>query len=91
MLRGSFNGVSRKIEGYFNGVLSGFQLCLKVAQWIFKGRFKVVKWQMNFKKISHKVSRVFQKSFHEVSFLNFVVAWISSQLPEQKEGLFTII
>ena len=25
VLQGNFNGVSRKIEGYFNGVLSGFQ------------------------------------------------------------------
>ena len=38
------------------------------------------------------VSIVFQenvtKSFYEILFCNFVVAWISSQLPEQKEGLF---
>ena len=35
------------------------------------------------------MSRVFQECFNEVLFCNFIVAWISSQLPEQKEGLFT--
>ena len=44
---------------------------------------------MYFKKISEKVSRVFQKSFNEVLFCNFVVAWISSQLPKQKVVLFS--
>ena len=32
---------------------------------------------------------MFQEYFKEVLFDKFVVAWISSQLPEQKEGLFT--
>ena len=45
---------------------------------------------MSFKKISLKVSRVFQASFNEVLFCNFDVACISSQLPEQKEGLLYI-
>ena len=31
---------------------------------------------------------MFQESFNKVLFCNFVVAWISSLLPEQKEGLF---
>ena len=31
---------------------------------------------------------MFQKCFKEVFFCNFVLACISSQLPEQKEGLF---
>ena len=35
-----------------------------------------------------KASRVFQECFNEVLFDKFFVAWISSQLPEQKEGLF---
>ena len=35
-----------------------------------------------------KISRVFQECFNKVLFCDFVVAWISSQLPEQKEGLF---
>ena len=35
-----------------------------------------------------KVSSVFQETFNEVLFCNFVVASIVSQLTEQKEGLF---
>ena len=35
-----------------------------------------------------KIPRVFQECFKEVLFCNFVVAWISSQLHEQREGLF---
>ena len=35
-----------------------------------------------------EASRVFQEFFNEVLFDKFFVAWISSQLPEQKEGLF---
>ena len=31
---------------------------------------------------------MFQECYNGVLFCNFVVAWISSQLPEQKEGLF---
>ena len=42
-------------------------------------------FQKNFKK---EVSRVFQECFNEVLFCNFVLALISSQLLEQKEGLF---
>ena len=38
--------------------------------------------------VSKKVSRVFHECFNEVLLCNFVVAWISLQLPEQKEGLF---
>ena len=47
------------------------------------------KYQECFKKISKKkVSKVFQECFNEVLFCDFVVARNSSQLPEQKEGLF---
>ena len=35
-----------------------------------------------------KISKMFQKWFNQVLFYDFVVAWISSQLPEQKEDLF---
>ena len=31
---------------------------------------------------------MFQECFNEILFDEVVVAWISSQLPEQKEGLF---
>ena len=40
------------------------------------------------RKFPKKVSRVFQECFKEVLFCNFVLSWISLQLPEQKEGLF---
>ena len=52
-------------------------------QWSFKLSVKCVS-----RKFQLKVSRVFQKCFKEVFFCNFVLACISSQLPEQKEGLF---
>ena len=44
-----------------------------------------------FKESVKCVSRKFQIKFSSMfqwSFCNFIVAWISSQLPEQKEGLF---
>ena len=51
---------------------------------------------MQFQKLFKEVSRVFCvkcvsrkfKYFNEVLFCNFFLTWISSQLPEQKEGLF---
>ena len=46
---------------------------------------------MCFKKISKKISRVFLECFNEVLLCNFVFAWISSQLPEQKEGFFIVV
>ena len=51
---------------------------------MFHGSFKAVS------KMFKKVSRVFQECFNEVLFCNFVLVWISSQLPEQKEGLFLL-
>ena len=39
-------------------------------------------FQEFFKEVSRKYSRCFKKKFH--------VAWHSSQLPEQKEGLFQV-
>ena len=55
----------------------------------FKDIFKEVLGVSNiFKKISKKkVPRVSQECFNEVFFRDLVVARISSQLPEQKEGL----
>ena len=37
-----FEGVSRKIKGYLDGLLSGFQGCLKEVQWVFEESFKGV-------------------------------------------------
>ena len=45
--------------------------------------------QENLKK--KKASSVFQRVFNEVLFCHFYLAWNSSQLPEQKEGLFYVV
>ena len=46
MFQESFMGVSRKIEGCFNGVLSVFQGYLKEVQWVFEESFKgVSRWR----------------------------------------------
>ena len=42
VLQESFNGVSRRINGCFNDVLSGFQWHLKEVQCVFTGSFKGV-------------------------------------------------
>ena len=42
MFQESFKGVSRKIEGCFNGVLSGFQECLEEVEWVFEESFQGV-------------------------------------------------
>ena len=80
MFQGSFKGVSRKIEG-----------CSKRPSRVIQGRFKGIK--KKFKGYlrefqgSFLVSRVFKNISMEFCFCNFVIAWISSQLPEQEEGL----
>ena len=60
---------------------------LKEVKKEFKGSFKDVSsmFQENLKK---KVSRVCQECVNEVLLCNFV-EWMSSQLPKQKEGLFS--
>ena len=57
------------------GRVSKFQRRFKEVLRVFKGCLK-------------KVSNVFHECFKEVLFCNSIVAWISLQLPEQKEGLF---
>ena len=42
MFQETFKDVSKKIEGRFNGVLSGFQICLKEVKWVFVKSFKCV-------------------------------------------------
>ena len=76
------------IQGYLKEV----QRVLKV----FEGSFKEV-WRMFqrkclcvSRKFEKKASKVLQECFNEVLFDEFVVEWISSQLPEQKEGFFVI-
>ena len=45
----SLKGISRKIKGCFNEVLSGLQGCLKEVEWVFEGVSKV--FQGCFKKV----------------------------------------
>ena len=54
----SVKGVSRK---FFNGVLSGFQECLKEVESVFEGSFQGVS------RIFKEVLRVFQESFKDDS------------------------
>ena len=42
MSQESFKGVSRKTKGCFNGVLNGFQGCLREFQWLVEGSSKGV-------------------------------------------------
>ena len=53
MFQESLKGDSRKIEGCFNGVLSGIQTCLQEVQWVFEESIK-------------SVARMFQGSFKGV-------------------------
>ena len=73
-----------EFQGRLKGVSRHFHSRYKEVSRVFKESVKCV--LRNFKK--KKVSRVFQECFNEVLFCNFVLALISSQLPEQKEGLF---
>ena len=98
MFEESFKGVSRSFQRNSKVVsrkviddsreLSGY---LKKFKWYFKGfsmQFQKV-WKevsRNFKENGKCVSRKFQ-CFNEVLLSNFLLTWISSQLPEQKEGL----
>ena len=72
-------GDSTELQGYLKEVQDVSSEC--------QGSFKhfLRKFQGYLKKVP-SVSRKFQ-CFNEVLFCNFLLAWISSQLPEQKEGL----
>ena len=75
MLQGSFKDVSRKIEGCFNGVLSGSQWCLKEVQWVFarkieecsKGHLRVIQGRFKAQGYLKEVQMVFQGSFKNIS------------------------
>ena len=77
------------IQGHLKAVQSVLKGSLKAVSKKFGGSFKesVCVFQENLKK---KASKVLQECFNEVLFDEFVVEWISSQLPEQKEGFFVI-
>ena len=84
-LQGGFKGASRVSKGssrVFKRVLRQIKKHIKEVSRVFKEMGKCVS-----RKFTKKI-RVFQKLFTEVLFCDFVVAWISSQLPEQMEGLF---
>ena len=55
---------------------------LKEFQCGFQDSFK------DSRKLKGCLKKVFQEGFNNILFCNLVVAWISSHLPEQKEGLF---
>ena len=67
---------TKNMQGCFEGVLRVFQGSLIEEEDLrmFQGYFQ-------------SVSRQFQENFQGVS-IKFHVAWHSSQLPEQTEGLF---
>ena len=58
MFQVCFKGVSRKIAGCLNGILYGFQRCVKK----FKGL--LVNFHGGFKRVFKKVSRVFHGRLH---------------------------
>ena len=66
------------IQGYLKKVQRGFKGNWKTVSKTFEGSFK-------------ESFSVFQECFNEVLFHKFVVAWLSSQLPEQKEGLLMTV
>ena len=69
-----FKGVQREFSDRFKDYLRKFQGYVKCQVCV----------QENF----NEKFLVLQKCFNEVLFSNYVFTWISSQLPEQKEGLF---
>ena len=88
LIQGSF-----KVQGKLWGDLRVSKRSSKGVKMEFGGTFKDVSmyvcsvsmFQDNLKKV-----KVFQECFNEVLFDKIFVAWISSQLPEQKEGLFSL-
>ena len=75
MIQGYLKAVQRVLKGSLNAVSKRFGGSFKESVSVFQENLK-------------KVSKVLQEYFNEVLFDEFVVAWISSQLPEQKEGFF---
>ena len=83
--------VLRKIHRFFERVVRVFQgsfkrlkRSLKVVSRKFQGCFMIFK---GVPRVFQRFLRKFQENFQGVS-KKFHVAWHSSQLPEQKEGLF---
>ena len=78
MFQRSVKGVSRK-----------FQKCFKEVSRVFQGSFKGVSCfkEEEVSRMFHDFLRAFTKCSRCFKIF-FYVAWHSSQLPEQKEGLF---
>ena len=89
MFHGSFKEVLRVFqgsEGCSESPLRVTQGSFKVSERSSKG---VSRQFQRFKGVKESVKRVSRK-FHK-KFCNFVVASMSSQLPEQKEGLLFVL
>ena len=52
----------------FNGVLSGFQGCLKEVEWVFEGSYQGVSrmFKRSFKGVSTKIERCSEKPLNEI-------------------------
>ena len=72
------------LRGNIKGNSNMFQGLFHVSFFLVEGKLS---WA--FQECFKNVWRVFQENFHGVSE-KFYIAWHSWQLPEQKEGLFTI-
>ena len=84
MFQERLKDVSREFQVAFKGIWKKFKRNFKKVLKVFQGNVKGV--SKKFKRCFRKLSRVFQESLRV--YCNYVVAWHSSQLPEQKEGLF---
>ena len=81
MFQGRLRGGLREPQGNLKiskGVLRKFQGCIKNVSCVFSRKLQI------------KFKECFKNILMKFCFCSFVVAWISSQLLEQKEGLFLI-
>ena len=65
-------------QGSFKDVLVKFQGCIKNVSCVFSRKLQI------------KFKECFKNILMKFCFCSFVVAWISSQLLEQKEGLLQV-
>ena len=94
VFQGNFKVVSKKFQGCFKGISIKIKGCFKRPLRVIQDNFKGI--QKNFKGCIKEVSRMFKEkkvsSFKGYSrMFQFNFAWHSSQLPDQKEGLFFAI
>ena len=84
VVQGRLRNVPKYLHGWFKGPSKLSKISLSLC---FKGVLRKDLLR-KFQRCSKKVSRVFQEYFNGILYCDFVDAWISSQLPEQKKGLF---